>query len=325
MADDTGRAGGAKQPDVVGTAPLNKQMTDGVPIPLKGRAEPVGVSPDGRPAGTGVPVGGVVFRIDLSVHVGIVVRIDLPILVGIEEIQVRRQLIARTPAAGDPADHPRRVGKRCGVVRRSGGRRGAITVQVVPHGIELGQGRNFNQPVIVRVVDRLWGVVRQGVVGEGGRCVARRIPQRGSSGRGGVGQRHAVTVEDLGDQVQRHHRPGHLNGGDQYGRAPGRDREGVRPRYRGLVQRFVIRQRHGVGVDRRGGLQLRRDTVYGVAAVRRNGIMGECGVLGRSFLILDRPAVERQAVRDNAHPVGITFVGHHGVGACQHLTRSVLT
>ena len=123
-------------------------------VAVEGRCERCVFSVNRHPACALVPVGGVVFRIDLTVPVGVVVRIDLAIPVGVEEVEVRRQFIslaATTAGESAPLGHPP-LRKRLGIGRVCTVCRVAVSIQVVAYRVELRQGRDFDQSVTVGVV-----------------------------------------------------------------------------------------------------------------------------------------------------------------------------
>ena len=123
-------------------------------VAVEGRRERCVFSVDRHPAGALVPVGGVVFRIDLTVPVGVIVRIDLAIPVGVKEVEVCRQFISLAATATDeasPLGHPP-LRERLGICRVRTVCRVAIPIQVMAYRVKLRQGCNFNQSVTVGIV-----------------------------------------------------------------------------------------------------------------------------------------------------------------------------
>ena len=106
----------------------NVHIGNGVPIPL----ESGGVGADGA------EVRNLVAGVHHAVAVGV-------------EVQVGGQLVAR---AGSGATHARHIAGVAGQVAAGGRARhpGAIAIQVVPDGVELGQVDHINQVVVVQVV-----------------------------------------------------------------------------------------------------------------------------------------------------------------------------
>ena len=176
MADVAPRAGRPEHPDIIGGGAIDEQMRKGVVIALErggeegGRVVVCRVS-DGLPPRAVVPVG--IPRICRAA----VVRV---------EVQVRGQLIARTPRRRAP-HAGRGVGERRGI---AGVGRRAIAVQVPADGVQLREGRHGDQPVVVRVVIE----PGSGGHGRGRRPVAHAVHRAHPEGiRRAIGQpRHRI-------------------------------------------------------------------------------------------------------------------------------------
>ena len=151
VADNRGGTRMAEQPNVVRAAAVDEQVGDGVAVALQGGGEGSALSADGLPARPGV-VG--------------VVPVAVAVLV---EVQVGGQLVAGAARSGrrvgvavvvaGGAAHGgaggrggQGIGEGGGVVGGVGCRRRAVAVQVPADGVELGQGADLNEAVVVRVV-----------------------------------------------------------------------------------------------------------------------------------------------------------------------------
>ena len=136
---DSGRIQAVEQADGLARAAVDEQAGDGMAVAPQRRGEgpirrPVGPLADRRPARAAVPVGRIGRR-DLSVVVSV-------------KIQIRRQLVAAAPVRRT-SHARRRQGKGRRVGRR---RRRAVPIQVMAHGVQLGQRRDRDQAVVVPVV-----------------------------------------------------------------------------------------------------------------------------------------------------------------------------
>ena len=136
---DGGMIHAVEQADELARAAVDEQTGDGMAVALQRSVEravrrTVGSLADRHPARPAVPVG----------RIG---RRDAPVVVLIE-IQIRHQLVAAAPVRRTPhARHRQGKGRRIGPRRRR-----AVPVQVMAHGVQLGQRRDRDQAVVVPVV-----------------------------------------------------------------------------------------------------------------------------------------------------------------------------
>ena len=194
-----------------------EEVANHVPVALEGRRERVRtIFAKGIPAPARVPVG--------------VAPVGAPAPVGIE-VEIGGQLVTGAPVRPPAAQALRRIRKRRDIRSPPADRGGAVPVEVVTHRVELIEGRDCNQPVVVRVVvgpvrrpdlDHellCHGRVRAAGIGRGHRDRhaarsdrrqreprARNARRRHSSIRGRRAVRQGVAVGVLDALRQVHHR-----------------------------------------------------------------------------------------------------------------------
>ena len=143
IADGGAAAGVAEQAILLGSA-ADVQVGDGVPVAfengIKSFRSAEAAAVDRRPAGAAVPVGIAV--VGPAVAVGV-------------KVQVGHQLVAGAVAGGAAHSGPAAgvaVGKSAVVHIVAGDGGVAVAVIVVADGIQLRQGGNFNQAVVIGIV-----------------------------------------------------------------------------------------------------------------------------------------------------------------------------
>ena len=145
----------------ISRGPVDEEIADGMPVPVEDRLERrICLRADGFPAAAAVPVG--------------VPGVGLPAAVGVE-VQVGGQLVAVAAIIRRAAHAAGRIGEGGVVVGLVAGGYRSIPVQVPADGVQLGQGLDLDQAVIVGVVVHH---VRRGAEA----CRKRAGRTRGSSG-----------------------------------------------------------------------------------------------------------------------------------------------